>query len=88
MLTYDDVCGRMLTELQLVMTRHGLVQLEAFVGTQGTTDKTGGAGQYHTDVLDEGWVSLGIAAGSAGTYAHLCCRMLTYAAVCAHVCVC
>jgi hypothetical protein len=71
----------MMTELELVMTRHGLVELEAFVGTQGTTDKTGGAGQYHTDVLDEGWVSLGIASGSAGTYPHLCCRL-------AHVCVC
>lgn len=47
------------TEIEVVMTRHGVMEVEAYVG--GTSDAW--VGQYNTEQLNEGWQSLGIAAG-------------------------
>jgi len=50
------------TQFELVMTRHGVVQMEGFVG--GTADPW--VGQYDAGQMNEGWISLGLATGSAG----------------------
>ena len=49
------------TDLEIIMTRHGVIQVEAFVG--GTADPW--VGQYDAEQLNEGWVSLGVSQGFA-----------------------
>ena len=51
------------TEIEVIMTRHGVIEVEGFVG--GTADPW--VGQYDAEQLNEGWVSLGVAQGRAFT---------------------
>jgi hypothetical protein len=49
------------TEVEIITTRHGVIEVEAFVG--GTANPW--VGQYDADQLNEGWVSLGVSQGFA-----------------------
>lgn len=49
------------TEVEIIMTRHGVIEVEAFVG--GTANPW--VGQYDAEQLNEGWVSLGVSRGFA-----------------------
>ena len=50
------------TQMQLVMTRHGVVEVEALVG--GTADAW--VGHMDSQQMNQGWFSLGVVNGSAG----------------------
>ena len=49
------------TEVEIITTRHGVIEVEAFVG--GTANPW--VGQYDAEQLNEGWVSLGVSQGFA-----------------------
>jgi len=56
------------TEVEIIMTRHGVIEVEAFVG--GTANPW--VGQYDAEQLNEGWVSLGVSQGFSPAPADSC----------------
>jgi hypothetical protein len=61
--TYQWDYSVLVTGLEIIMTTHGIVEVEGFVGGLASPE----AGQYDDAESNYGWTSIGISAGSAGS---------------------